>query len=262
MPGLAVYLLGPPRLQLEGEPCELSRRKSLALIAYLAVQGEGVRRDALSSFLWPEYDSRRSRANLRQNLASLLRRGLGPYLRSTRSLVELKRGSQVWIDVGEFRQCLKRKTANSYDFDSLGQMVSLFRGDFMEGFSLPDSPEFDDWQSYQSESLRSLYQSAVEKLVEGRIAQGRLQEAMSAAQSWLRLDPLCESAHRDIMKLHAWMGRRADALRQYRHCVQRLDRELDVKPEVETSALYQSIVDGEINPRNAPRQVEEQHLPE
>jgi hypothetical protein len=39
MSRLALYLLGPPRLELDGEPVEIGRRRAVALLAYLAVTG-------------------------------------------------------------------------------------------------------------------------------------------------------------------------------------------------------------------------------
>ena len=39
MSRLALFLLGPPRLELDGEPIEVGRRKAVALLAYLAVMG-------------------------------------------------------------------------------------------------------------------------------------------------------------------------------------------------------------------------------
>ncbi len=65
MPRLSLYLLGPPRLELDGEPLDIGRRKAVALMAYLAVTGQGHARDVLATLLWPEYDASRARAALR-----------------------------------------------------------------------------------------------------------------------------------------------------------------------------------------------------
>ncbi|MCK4316690.1 MAG: SARP family transcriptional regulator, partial [Anaerolineae bacterium] len=76
MPRLMLYLLGPPRLERDGEPIQVSRRKAVALIAYLAVTGGHHSRDTLATLLWPEYDQSRARADLRRTL-SVLNRTLG-----------------------------------------------------------------------------------------------------------------------------------------------------------------------------------------
>ena len=68
---LALYLLGPPRIERDGVPVKLDRRKAIALVAYLAVTGQSHRRDSLVNLLWPEYDSSRGRAALRRTLYAL-----------------------------------------------------------------------------------------------------------------------------------------------------------------------------------------------
>ena len=43
------------------------------------------------------------------------------------------------------------------------------------------------------------------------------------------------------MRLYAWAGQQAAALRQYQECVRILDAELGAAPEEETTALYEAI---------------------
>jgi DNA-binding SARP family transcriptional activator len=50
MSRLALFLLGPPRIECNGEPVEIRRRKAMALIIYLAVTGRSHSRDALATF--------------------------------------------------------------------------------------------------------------------------------------------------------------------------------------------------------------------
>ena len=61
MSRLALYLLGPPQFKLDDEQIHLDRRKAVALLAYLAVTGQGHRRDTLATLLWPELDQSRAR---------------------------------------------------------------------------------------------------------------------------------------------------------------------------------------------------------
>jgi DNA-binding SARP family transcriptional activator len=73
VPHLALYLLGPPRIDVDGEPVQISRRKVVALLAYLAVTGTLHSRDALATLLWPERSQSRARAYLRRALSELNR---------------------------------------------------------------------------------------------------------------------------------------------------------------------------------------------
>ena len=62
MPGLKLFLLGSPRIEQDGQPYEVKRRKLWAILAYLAVSGETQRRDTLATLLWPDSDQSQARA--------------------------------------------------------------------------------------------------------------------------------------------------------------------------------------------------------
>jgi pimeloyl-ACP methyl ester carboxylesterase len=57
----------------------------------------------------------------------------------------------------------------------------------------------------------------------------------------LALDPLHEPAQRELMRLYAWAGQPAAALRQYEECVRILEHELSLLPEAETTDLFEAI---------------------
>src|SRR3972149_6098952 len=123
----------------------------------------------------------------------------------------------------------------------------------MDGFSLRDSLEFDDWQSFQAGACRRVLEGLLQRLVRPCSAAGNYQTALDHAGRWLGLDPLQEAAHQLIMQLYAQAGDRSAAVRQYRECLRTLEQELGVKPLDETTALYQAILAGEIAGNAAPR---------
>lgn len=49
MSRLALYLLGPSRVELDGEPVHIGRSKAVALLAYLVVEPRRHSRDALAA---------------------------------------------------------------------------------------------------------------------------------------------------------------------------------------------------------------------
>ena len=55
-PKLALHFLGSPQLYLNDELITIQRRKSLALLAYLAIERGQHQRDSLSGLLWPDYE--------------------------------------------------------------------------------------------------------------------------------------------------------------------------------------------------------------
>ena len=54
----------------------------------------------------------------------------------------------------------------------LDAAVELYTDDFLAGFTLPDSPAFDEWQFFQRESLRQLYGQVLEQLVQAHQSTG------------------------------------------------------------------------------------------
>ena len=55
-----------------------------------------------------------------------------------------------------FRRLLAEKTADpATRISRLQQAVGLYTADFMAGFNVPDSPEFDDWQFFMQLKLAS-----------------------------------------------------------------------------------------------------------
>src|SRR5690606_35711464 len=160
----------------------------------------------------------------------------------------------LWVDVVHFRRllhaCRQLATAESEDDcrQKLEEAVALYRGDFLAGFTLPDCPEFDEWQRQQTESLRRDLGWALERLGYLHEAAGELRQAIDYAQRWVNLDPLHEAAQRRLMALYARNGQRAAAYRQYQSCQRLLAEELGVEPQIETKQLYEQIQAGKIAP--------------
>ena len=104
MSRLALYLLGPPRVERDGVLLKLGARKNVALLAYLALTGDSPTREALTALLWPEWEPSRARAGLRRNL-SLLRSALGnEWLAAEREGIGLDPQADLWLDVHAFRR--------------------------------------------------------------------------------------------------------------------------------------------------------------
>jgi predicted ATPase/DNA-binding SARP family transcriptional activator/Tfp pilus assembly protein PilF len=246
---LKLTLLGPPQLEQDGAPVPIATRKAVALLAFLAVTGQAHSREALATLLWPEYEQARAFANLRRSLW-VLNRAIGKeWLDVDAETAALRRTPGFWLDVDAFRHLLtESQTHDPAEAEPcpawvppLTEAVDLYRDDFMAGFTLPDSPGFDEWQFFEREDLRSELASALQRLVRCYTAQQEFEAAITYARRWLALDPLQEPAHRGLMRLYAWDGQRAAALRQYTECLRILDEELGVPPEEETTRLYEAI---------------------
>ena len=254
----SISLLGAPRIEHDGMPVEVDTRKAIALAAYLAVTKQSHTRDALAGLLWPEYNQSRARAALRRTLSSLGKARAEGWLHADRESVDLANDA-IWVDVTRFHDLLGACKEHGHPesevcpecLPPLTEAVTLYRDDFMAGFGLRDSVTFDDWQFFQSESLRRELAGALERLAHGRGALGEWEVAIVHARRWLAMDTLHEPAHRLLMALYAWSDQRAAALRQYRECVRVLGQELSVAPLEETTLLYRAIQENDLPPRPA-----------
>lgn len=244
-----LYLFGTPRLEQNGETVPLPHRKAVALLAYLAMTGQAHSRDALATLLWPEHGQKAARTNLRQNFAQLRDRlGQAAFV-ADREQIARNPDAPLGLDVAEFQaeiaaaqQCSHPPTtACATCLPHLRAAVAAYTDDFLAGFTLADSPDFDDWQFFERESLRQSLATALQQLIHGYSAQRDVAAAIPYARRWVDLDLLHEPAHRQLMTLYAHAGQQAAALRQYQRCIEILREELDVPPEPETTALFEEI---------------------
>jgi len=204
-----VYLFGAPRLEFEGQQVAIDTRKALALLAYLLLSGEPQSRDTAAALFWPESDQSSARAALRRTL-STLRSALNEDLVDFgREIIAIQPGDDLWCDVTAFRALLADCLTHSHPADQvcercltpLQEAAELYKGDFMSGFSLRDSPAFDDWQFFEADRLRRELATALERLAGVHGDQNDFQTALDYARRWLALDLLNEAAHRTLILL-------------------------------------------------------------
>lgn len=253
MDRLKLNLLGPPSVELNGEVIDIKRRKALALIIYLVMTETAHTRDFLATMFWPDYDQTNARANLRRTLSVINTILTGQWLTISREKVGLNDTPALWVDVKQFQaQVAQHHDRSENGLGDAGQLVllaqavALYRSDFLNGFTLRDSPDFDEWQFFQTETLRQTLATALQTLSHGYMAQPDYPTALSYARRWLALDLLHEPAHRCVMRLYALSHQRAAALRQYQECVRIFQEETGVEPTAETTALYEQIRTGSL----------------
>ena len=244
-----LFVLGAPRLEREAEHIVMDTRKALALLAYLAITRVSHSRDTLATLLYPEYDQAHARAALRRTL-STLQAALGEgHLDADRETIGLDPHAKLIVDMDEFHARLAEVQTHDHAPNDvcarcimpLAEAAALYHDDFMAGFTLRDSPAYDEWQFFQTETLRRELAQILEKLARYHGLQREYDLAILYARRWLTLDPLHEPAHRQLMQLYSRAGQRAAALRQYHECVRVLHGELGVEPLEETTRLFAAI---------------------
>jgi len=208
--------------------------KGLALLAYLAVVGEPGSREALAGLLWGETPEEQARASLRVTL-NRLPAALRPFLVATPQAVELRQ-ERVSLDVRALEAAARLSDPVAWQ-----AAVADYRGDFLQGLSVPDSPAFEEWALLERERLRLMVIDLLHRLTEDALSRGTYGAGIGFARRILALDNWREEAHRLLMRLLALDGRRSDALAQFEQCRRLLAENLGVEPAGETVALYETI---------------------
>lgn len=257
---LRMRLLGAPRVELNGQSVHFGRRHALALGVYLALSGHSCSRETLAALFWPDASSRAGHANLRRIL-HVLGRAIGhDFLIAEEGQIRFAGNGNLWIDTIQFYRLTasyRRHCDGAHDvcpgcLAALAQAADLYRDDFLAGFSLRASPDFDQWQLLESEQLRIEMAYVLQRLVHECIRRGQYLQAILYAQRQLTLDPLYESSHRILMQLYAWTGQPAAVQRQYELCTQMLNSELSLDPAPETTDLYRAAISGRVLSPQAP----------
>ena len=248
MEPLILRLLGRPEVSCGGQFLRFRSRKELALLFYLATEGGLHPREKLAALFWPESGEDQSRASLRNALYGLrktLQGGTGQeYLRAGRdAAVGLDLGSGVELDLrivdavsarplveapgGEIRSIL----------EELRAAAAAYRGEFLEGFSLDDAPDFEYWVSLERDRWRRRSEAVFDRLSGLELGSGEVEAAVTTAERWTHGAPASEAAYRRLMEALFAADDGAAALRAFEACRRVLQERLGIEPSAETEAL-------------------------
>ena len=235
-PSLEISLLGVPRLALDGRAVDGLRRKNRALVFYLAAHEEGITRDHLLAFFWPDHERAAAQPILRTMIHDL-RGQLGEMFLASDQHVVL--AGDAMVDVHALSTAIN---SSGSDMRQLAATLTLYKGDFLEGFSLADSPQFDDWAASERERYRLLAMRGFANLARLHEQVRDYPSALESVRRALAFNAYQEDLQRDLMRLLYLNGDRTGVIRQYEALRKLLDEEMGVPPMPETRKLYDAII--------------------
>lgn len=225
-PSVELHLLDSFGLVVDGRPIDLPH-PAQRLLALLALKRHPLLRTYAAGMLWLDTSDDRAAANLRSVLWRLRSRGL-PLVEGHNGTVEL--AGAVRVDVWEADAVAHRwLTGTETDADCDTASAAL------DGELLPDW--YDDWVQDERERFRQLRLHALESMADRLAGAGRWGDAVLAALAALATDPLRESAHRAVIKVHLAEGNVAEAIRQLRRCERLMIEEVGVPPSTTLQEL-------------------------
>lgn len=255
-PPFELQLLGRFDVRYRGHSVAgMSYNKMRALLAYLAMTpGQDHSREALAGLLWASNDLATARGNLRRTLADLRRvleipTGMVIFAVTKNSIRFVAEPvADVWTFMG--RQPVDC-ASGAADIAGEESAIALYRGEFLAGLSLPDSPDFEDWLQIQREAMHRRALALLERTANYYEQRRDYRKALPFALRHSELEPWSEEAHRRVMRLYALNEQGSAAIDQYQACCRLLKKELGALPDEETRQLADSIRQGEFRPSAA-----------
>ncbi len=245
---LYIALLGAPEVRWQTTPLLIPRRQTRALLYYLAAQLQPLPRQQLCFIFWPDVGESIARRNFSRLLNHLRQTLPDPdILIASDEQVHLD-PQRVWSDIATLNHLWTAYTqAAPPRHDAalkLRQAVTLYRGPFLHGFSLPGHAEFEMWITTESEYWQRTYLKVLAALTDETANAGDYPSAIAHAQRYLAIDDLSEEMHRRLIALYGAIEDRSAAQQQFERCVTILERELGVDPLPETQMTYRAVLEG------------------
>ena len=213
-----------------------TKRFSLLLYLVCDERQRPHRRDELLAMFWPEGDVNRGRNALRQTLHSL-RTTLGSHV------IPGNGSEEIWIPQDQISSDVRTFSA-AMEENAPETALALYRGDFLSGFFLSDSPGFEDWVENRRRELHELAFRAAEDLAFRAEDARDLSDALHWWRRALDLHPFDEILIRRLMVLLAGSGNRGQAMAEFLSFRRSVQRELDAAVSKETLELAKRISEG------------------
>ncbi|MFL5700735.1 MAG: ATP-binding protein [Ktedonobacteraceae bacterium] len=268
MSALKIALLGPPEVDHRDHRLTFPDRKVLALLAYLATEGGMQERQKLTRLLWPESDMAHGRTALRITLLHLrhiLEENASPeceaHLLITHDTIGLDPASGIDLDLHALEatwklvralpapEALQEEVRRSL-IARLQSAAVLYRGSFLQDFTLRNTLDFDNWVGMQQGYWYQRIEQVFDLLSQLQSVEGELEQAIETVERWRSIDPLNEDISLRLMQLQFASGNRIAALKTYETYQDVLMTELSAKPSRKLVALAEMLRNGS-PPRDA-----------
>jgi len=248
MSTLKIALLGPPEVHHLNRRLSFCERKALALLAYLATEGGMHKREKLTRLLWPESDMAHGRTMLRATLLRLrqmLEEKTPPdhesHLLITHDALGLDLDSGIDLDLHALEAvCRLIRALPSPEavqgevrcalIAQLDRAAALYRGSFLQDFTLRETLDFDNWVGMQQGYCYQCIEQVFDWLSRLQCAAGEIEQAIATVERWRSFDPLNEDVSLRLMQFQFATGNRIAALKTYESYRDVLMKELQAIP--------------------------------
>jgi len=241
---VAMRFFGLAEVAVAGVPVATHSRRSMAVLAFLAISGGRHARASLAATFWEDAPEELARANLRSVLSRLQSRVPGVLVVS-REMVAFNDVAGVGLDVAQFVDLVvaaEDETLQRSDrIDACRCALELYRGELLAGFEQLGITALTNWVETERNVLRRRAVSTAALLVNLLMLEKQPADASQAAARLVALDEYREASYLVSMRSLLANGEPQHALAEFTRCHLRVVGELGVALGPEITALEQAI---------------------
>lgn len=251
MKRLKVNLFSGFSASVDGNPLtQFGTAKVQALFTYMLVEsGHSHKREFLADLLWGEQEQEKALHSLRQAVSALRKVLNGDcdgkdWIVAEGDEIALSVPENLELDTAIFENACEMGLPDSVHRlrpEYLIQACELFRGPFLQQFSLREAQAFEEWAALKRELYNQQFVEMGELLCDYYEQRGNFHAARLLAKQMMAYFPWDEIVHLRLIKYLGLEGQYSAAEHQYQFCKRYLEKELAVQPSEEMEKLITSI---------------------
>ncbi|SKA95658.1 Predicted ATPase [Caloramator quimbayensis] len=222
-----VKMLDAPAVFKNYEIVAFPFKKAEALFYYMILKKQATR-DEVCSLLWPDNDEESAKKNLRDSIYKIKKAfDMDIIISPQKSILMINPNINLVKDIDDIEN---KKKVDTY-------------GEFLRGFSLKDSENFDNWVLANREYFKEAQQKNIYDELKNHLNDENYDLAEKFAKILISIDELDEKAYRILMKIYSAKGMYNKAIELYNKLSFVLEKELGITPELKTKTVLDRILD-------------------
>ncbi|MGD8408683.1 MAG: BTAD domain-containing putative transcriptional regulator [Desulfobacterales bacterium] len=247
-PLIEAFYFGSFRGLVNNQPIEdWPGKKGKSIFAYLLLNHrKKIFRDVLMDLFWQKSSPDSARNCLNVSIHGLRRvlQDIDPhneYILFRDECYYFNPEIDIRLDVDAFRsiwrkaQRIEHMKDDSVPISEYERAAQIYRGEFLE------DEIYDSWSALDRENLKEIYLVILDKISEFYVLSKKHSEVIGLCEKILEKDNCREDIHRRLMLSYYRIGQRDKAIKQFQKCVEVLKEELEVRPSIETTNLFEQL---------------------
>ena len=218
-------LFGYPKIYEDEKEIFLPTGKLTAFFYYILLK-KVVSRDEVAGMFWASSNEQNAKISLRNALHKIRKSFREDVILSpNKSILTLNKDLDIEIDVEKFQK------------DPL-KNFELYTGDFLKGFYVKESIDFDYWVLEINTFYKELFIKTAEEKIEKDFLENRFEGLETSITSLLATDNFNDKAYLYLMKFYKQKGRYDKIINEYKNIEKLMEDELGIEPPDEIKNIY------------------------